>query len=53
MIYISVDGLYRAITKEDRNGQEPQYCDACLTDDYPIKLIDEEDDQIPLLNYNI
>ena len=43
LAFISVDGLYRAAGKpEGRNGAAPQYCDACLTGDYPLALIDRD-----------
>ena len=28
-----------------RNSQSPQYCDACFTGDYPIRLSDREGNQ--------
>lgn len=34
--FLSIDGLYHAIRKEKRNNDEPQYCDACFTGNYPI-----------------
>ena len=40
LAYISIDGLYRAVSGMDRNPKTPQYCDACFTKDYPIKLVD-------------
>ena len=43
LAFLSVDGLYRAAGHDDgRNGDAPQYCDACLTGDYPIALVDRE-----------
>ena len=36
--FISIDGLYRAMGETARNYDSPQFCDACLTGDYPIKL---------------
>ena len=36
--FISIDGLYRAMGETARNCGNPQFCDACLTGDYPIKL---------------
>ena len=36
--FISIDGLYRAMGETARNCDNPQFCDACLTGDYPIKL---------------
>ncbi|MBM3579351.1 MAG: amidophosphoribosyltransferase [Alphaproteobacteria bacterium] len=46
--YISIDGLYRAITGMKRNNKNPQYCDACFTDDYPIRLTDMVGVALPL-----
>ena len=40
LAFISQDGLYRAVLGGARNNQEPQYCDACFTGDYPIPLTD-------------
>ena len=36
--FISIDGLYRAMGEASRNNKCPQFCDACFTGDYPIKL---------------
>ena len=45
--YISIDGLYNAISKSKRNNDQPQYCDACFSGDYPIALEDKlNEDQI-------
>jgi amidophosphoribosyltransferase len=49
--YISIDGLYQAIEDEKRNNHEPQYCDACFSDKYPIRLIDKEGDYAPLFEF--
>lgn len=43
--FISIDGLYRALGKSGRNGEERTYCDACFTGDYPIRLTDCEGEQ--------
>ncbi|MDP7142211.1 MAG: amidophosphoribosyltransferase [Alphaproteobacteria bacterium] len=43
LAYISDDGLYRAVGETERNAENPQYCDACFTGDYPVRLIDHED----------
>jgi len=40
LAFISNDGLYRALGEESRNNEKPQYCDACFTGDYPVKLTD-------------
>ena len=36
--FISIDGLYRAMGETARNADNPQFCDACFSGDYPIKL---------------
>jgi amidophosphoribosyltransferase len=38
LAFVSIDGLYRAMGEAGRNPDEPQFCDACFTGDYPIKL---------------
>ena len=40
-----MDGLYRSAGEVGRNNDEPQYCDACLSGDYPIMLTDREQRQ--------
>jgi amidophosphoribosyltransferase len=40
LAFISIDGLYRALNKGDRDPVRPQYCDACFTGEYPIPLPD-------------
>lgn len=40
LAYISVDGLHRAVGEAGRNNANPQFCDACFTGDYPIRLTD-------------
>jgi amidophosphoribosyltransferase len=40
--YLSLNSLYLAITKTSRNNQNPQYCDACFSNQYPINLTDYE-----------
>lgn len=42
LAYVSIDGLYRASGAAGRNNAQPQYCDACFTGDYPVKLRDHE-----------
>jgi amidophosphoribosyltransferase len=41
LAFISIDGLYRAMGHESRNAQQPQYCDACFTGQYPTELTDQ------------
>ena len=42
LAFVSIDGLYRAMGKPKRDSAAPQYCDACFTGDYPIKLVDHD-----------
>jgi amidophosphoribosyltransferase len=48
--YLSIDGLYRAILKSKRNNDNPQYCDACFSDQYPIRLTDKLGSAVPLFD---
>ncbi len=47
LAFISIDGLYRAMGEAGRNPERPQYCDACFTGNYPIRLTDCEDSNAP------
>ena len=38
--FISIEGLYRAVSGIERDAENPQYCDACFTGNYPIELSD-------------
>jgi amidophosphoribosyltransferase len=54
LAFISPDGMYRAMGEAGRNPVNPQYCDACFTGEYPIRLTDREEarestDQLSLL----
>jgi amidophosphoribosyltransferase len=40
LAYISIDGLYRALGEDKRNNEQPQFEDACFTGDYPVELVD-------------
>jgi len=40
LAFVSIDGLYRATGEAKRNGNRPQFCDACFSGDYPIELTD-------------
>jgi amidophosphoribosyltransferase len=42
LAFVSLDGLYRALGEKRRNADHPQYCDACFTGDYPVRLTDHE-----------
>ena len=51
LAYISIDGLYRAINAENRDNNNPQYCDACFSNQYPIRLTDKDGSEIPLFEF--
>jgi amidophosphoribosyltransferase len=38
LAFISVDGLYRALGEAGRDMDNPQFCDACFTGEYPVRL---------------
>ena len=39
--FISLDGLYRAVGEaRGRDPEQPQYCDACFSGEYPVKPAD-------------
>ena len=40
--FISIDGLYRAVGEMRRDPNQPQYCDACFTGEYPTRLTDRD-----------
>ena len=40
LAFISLDGLYRAMGEPGRDSEQPQYCDACFTGEYPTQLTD-------------
>lgn len=42
LAFLTMDGLYRAVGEAKRNGDAPQYCDACFSGEYPIALTDAE-----------
>jgi len=48
LAFITMDGLYRAVGEAKRDD-DPQYCDACFTGEYPISLTDREDNAAPNL----
>ena len=52
LAFVSLDGLYRALGKPNRDVAKPHYCDACFTGEYPIPLpdmTDNADRQLSLL----
>jgi amidophosphoribosyltransferase len=42
LAFISIDGLYKAVSGIQRDNSAPQYCDACFSGNYPITLTDFE-----------
>ncbi len=42
LAFLTIDGLYRAVGEAARNAEQPQYCDACFTKDYPTRLTDHD-----------
>ena len=38
--FITLNGLYRAVGQCDRNPENPQYCDACFSGEYPVAPTD-------------
>ena len=47
LAFLSIDGLYRALGEDARMDDAPQFCDACFTGDYPTRLTDQEDAEVP------
>ena len=47
LAFLSTDGLYRALGEANRRDDAPQFCDACFTGDYPTRLTDQEDTDVP------
>lgn len=45
LAFLSLDGLYRAVGEDARNTEQPQFCDACFTGDYPTPLTDKENER--------
>ena len=41
--FISLDGLYRAAGQAARDNENPQYCDACFSGQYPTMRTDHDD----------
>jgi amidophosphoribosyltransferase len=48
LAFISMDGLYRAMGQQSRDSNQPTFCDACFTGDYPIPLFDCDDGSAPV-----
>lgn len=46
LAFLSIDGLYKALGETQRDGRQPQYCDACFTGDYPTSLTDQDEAEV-------
>lgn len=42
LAFLTIDGLYRAVGEANRHSEQPQFCDACFTGEYPTQLTDRE-----------
>ena len=40
--FLSLDGLYRAVGEPGRESEQPQFCDACFSAEYPTRLADHD-----------
>ena len=40
--FLTINGLYRAVGEPSRDSEQPQFCDACFTGQYPTRLADLE-----------
>jgi amidophosphoribosyltransferase len=40
--FLSLDGLYRAVGEKGRDAEQPQFCDACFSKQYPTRLTDHD-----------
>jgi len=38
LTFLSINGMYRAVTGQNKNEKNPKYCDACFTGNYPIPV---------------
>lgn len=45
LAFVSIEGLYRAMGLPRRDPDDPHYCDACFSGDYPISLTDRMGEQ--------
>ena len=42
LTFLTNIGLYKAVIDEDRDKNNPQFCDSCFTGDYPVELVDNK-----------
>jgi amidophosphoribosyltransferase len=49
--FLTLDGLYRAVGHAGRDQDQPQFCDACFSGQYPTRLADfEQSDNVRTLS---
>ena len=57
LAFVSIDGLYKALGHPRRSANNPGFCDACFTGDYPTTLTDQDElapvDQFALLEERV
>ncbi|WP_295631540.1 amidophosphoribosyltransferase [Novosphingobium sp.] len=47
LAFVSIDGLYRAVGEANRDAACPQFCDACFSGEYPTRLTDVGERDVP------
>jgi len=47
LAFVSLDGLHRALELDGRDMQQPQFCDACFSGEYPTRLTDRKELEAP------
>ncbi len=47
LAYLSMDGVYEAVSGMARDDETPAYCDACFTREYPVPISDFENGDEP------
>ena len=47
LAFVSIDGLYRAVGEANRDTACPQFCDACFSGEYPTRLTDVGERDMP------
>jgi amidophosphoribosyltransferase len=44
--FLSIEGLYKSMGYKSRNSSYPQFADHCFTGDYPVKLVDANNNNL-------
>lgn len=53
LMFLSINGLYRAVTGEERKNDDRTHCDACFTGEYPIELVDKMSKETKVINFSL